>query len=96
MVGGRHVTPLLPFLEINPGAYDFKVEVYRNNADTYTYDPITFYWQSSCDTNPNQLFISRNFTITVSYVRPCAKAEFYSLDFNTFKVDSTKFVVRVI
>ena len=65
-------------------------EVYRA-SDRYEYDPITFYWQSLCDTNAAALFISRNWTLTVSYVRPCAQAEFYRLEFDSFQVDSTKF-----
>ena len=65
-------------------------EVYRA-SDRYEYDPITIYWQSLCDTNAAALFISRNWTLTMSYVRPCAQAEFYRFEFDSFQVDSTKF-----
>jgi hypothetical protein len=93
--GGREIAPNLVFTGLNPGAYDMTFEVYRA-SDRYEYDPITFYWQSLCDTNAAALFISRNWTLTVSYVRPCAQAEFHRLEFDSFQVDSTKFDFHAI
>ncbi len=82
------VNPTETFLEcyrLGPGNYLHTVEVYRGPLE-YTYDPVLLQFESVCDFL--QIFSIVHFT--VSWVRPCAAAEFYSPALKTFTVDSKK------
>jgi hypothetical protein len=81
------VTPLtetfLKRYRLGPGNYPHTVEIYRGPLE-YNYDPVTLQFESVCDF----LQIYSDVYFTVSWVRPCAAAEFYSPVFKTFTVDS--------
>ena len=83
-VDGQSVVNGIIFSELNYGSYEIEVEVYRGPT-AYEYDPVTLSFGSVCDNA-----ISSSLTLSVSYVRTCAMAEFAS-SFDTFTVSSLKF-----
>jgi hypothetical protein len=83
MVGGQLLTSSLS-LSLEYGSYAVTVEVYRGPTK-YEYDPIVLTFGSACDGS-----ISSSLTLTVSYVRQCARAEFHK-NFRSFEVASNKF-----
>ncbi len=88
-VGGQLLQPNLYLVNLNPGAYDMVVEVFRG-PELYSYEPIQLIFQSTCDMA--QVFTT--VLLTVSYVRTCARAEFYS-NFQTFAVTAAQYVIII-
>ncbi len=84
MVGGQVLSSQLLLRQLEYGSYSVTVEVYRGPTK-YEYDPIVLTFGSVCDGS-----ISSSLTLTVSYVRTCARAEFHK-NFRSFEVASNKF-----
>ena len=83
-VGGQVLSDPLLFSGLGYGSYVVTVEVYRGPSK-YDYDPITLFFGSVCDGD-----ISSDLTLTVSYVRTCARAEFHK-NLRTFTVNADKY-----
>jgi hypothetical protein len=84
MVGGQVLSTPLFLSDLAFGSYAVTVEVYRGPIK-YEYDPLVLIFQSACDGS-----ISSSLTLTVSYVRQCARAEFHK-NFRSFDVSSQRF-----
>jgi hypothetical protein len=82
-VGGQLLTSQLQFGGLAYGSYAVTVEVYRG-PKKYDYDPITLTFESACDDK-----ITSSLSLTVSYLRTCARAEFHK-NLRTFKVSANK------
>ncbi len=87
-VGGHVISdPIILTLEY--GSYEVLVEVRRGPLD-YDYEPISLVFESNCD-----LLVTSSISLAVSYVRPCAKAEFHN-NLKTFSVTSQRFLHQTI
>ena len=82
-VGGQVLTRQLLYRGLAYGSYAVTVEVYRG-PKKFDYDPVVLTFGSVCD-----LGISSSLSLTVSYVRTCARAEFHK-NLRTFKVTADK------
>ncbi len=85
---GKLLDPSVPLGRIPLGQYLTTIEVYRG-PEAYEYPPLNLALESACDAEVLAAF----FSLTVNYVRTCARAEFYSLVFNTFSVDTNRYVL---
>ncbi len=84
MVGGQVLSTPLLLSNLEFGSYAVTVEVYRGPSK-FEYNPIVLTFGSACDTD-----ITSSLTLTVSFVRQCARAEFHK-NFRSFAVASNKF-----
>ncbi len=84
MVGGQVLSTPLILSNLAFGSYAVTFEVYRGPTK-YEYDPLVLIFQSACDEE-----ITSSLTLTVSYVRQCARAEFHK-NFRSFDVSSQRF-----
>jgi hypothetical protein len=86
-IGGQPLTGHLFLRELDYGSFSMTVEVFRGPSK-YEYEPIKIIFASICDYDN----VHTSITLTPSYIRTCARAEFHK-NFRTFAVSSDAFVV---
>jgi hypothetical protein len=90
-VAGTNILTYPLYAGLGPGSVILPVEVYRGPT-AYEYDPVPLYMQSACDQNVFSIVI----VASISYVRPCAKADFYLNAFQSFNVKNKMCVFLVL
>ena len=85
--GGQNMMVPILYGGLYRGAYPAVVQVFRG-PQKYDYDPIDINFESVCD---GDIYTTVTVQLTVSYVRSCAMAEFFS-KFRTFQVTADAFV----